>query len=374
MIIPNGERYNILQGDSYEVLKQLPSDSIDMCVTSPPYYGLRDYNSGEEEIGHEQTPMEYVQRLNQVFNEVNRVLKPTGTLWLNLGDTYNRNKEGNTEIYKNQKLSQASKNLNKKQYNGLPNKSLIGIPWRVAFALQDYGWVLRNDIIWHKPNPMPNSVTDRCSSSHEYIFLFSKKPSGYYFDYLAIEEPAQYTDVLESRKKEIIEDQNLLLDKIFKNEEHTEELAFPKFGGKKYPNSGSGSNNTYSGKQWCPKQKNMNREQIGQTLHSFHVHRSMGLPDKSYVVRRKRDVWTIPIKGYSGAHFATFPERLVEPCILAGCPKDGIVLDPFNGAGTTGVVALKNNRKYIGIELNQQYIDISRMRIAKETAQQTFDF
>ena len=183
--------HKILQGDSLTVLKSLPDESIDMCVTSPPYWGLRAYHSGDKEIGQEESPLDYVTKLKDVFHEVKRVLKPTGTLWLNLGDTYNGNKKGNTEIYKNPKLSEDS-TFNKKEFKGLPSKSLMGIPWRVAFALQDDGWVLRNDIIVAKVNPMPNSVTDRCASSHEYMFLFSKQPSGYYFDYEAIEEPASY--------------------------------------------------------------------------------------------------------------------------------------------------------------------------------------
>lgn len=336
--------YEIKWGDNGEVLKTLPDNFVDCCVTSPSYYNLRDYHAGEKEIGHEDTPEEYVLKLRDVFHEVKRVLKPTGTLWLNLGDSYDK------------------------------NKNLIGIPWRVAFALQDDGWVLRNDIIWHKINPMPNSVTDRCASSHEYMFLFSKQPSGYYFDYEAIEEPASYTEVLESRKRAFHENETLLDDEIFKPDTDASSLTFPKFGGNKYPNADSGADSTYSGKQWQPKQKNMLREENGQSNHSFHKRRAEGLPDESYVVRRKRDVWTIAIKGYTGAHFATFPEKLVEPCILAGCPKGGIVLDCFNGAATTGVVALKNHRRYLGIELNPEYIKISEERIAKATAQKTFNF
>lgn len=365
--------HKILQGDSLTVLKTLPDESIDMCVTSPPFWGLRAYHSGDEEIGQEESPLDYVAKLKDVFHEVKRVLKPTGTLWLNLGDTYNGNKNGNTEIYKNPKLSQDS-SFQKKEFKGLPSKSLMGIPWRVAFALQDDGWVLRNDIIWHKVNPMPNSVTDRCASSHEYMFLFSKQSSGYYFDYEAIEEPASYTEVLESRKRAAHENEPLLDDEMFKPDTDAPSLAFPKFGGNKYPNADSGADATYSGKQWQPKQKNMLREENGQPNHSFHERRAAGMKDEVYVVRRKRDVWTIPIKGYAGAHFATFPEKLVEPCILAGCPKGGIVLDCFNGAATTGIVALKNHRRYLGIELNPEYIRLSEERIAQETAQKTFNF
>ena len=328
-------------------MASIPNDSVDMVVTSPPFYQLRDYHSGEFEIGREESPLEYVAKLRDVFHEVKRVLKPTGTLWLNLGDTYNGNKKGNTEVNKNPELSKVSDAINKKEWKGIPPKSLIGIPWRVAFALQDDGWVLRNDIVWEKVNAMPNSAPDRCSSSHEYLFMFSKEPSGYYFDYEAIEEPAKFDEVIKS--KAVAQTESLF------GEEEAQATAAPyktniKFGGTKYPDSKSGADNTYSGNAWTPKTKG------------------------ECAVRRKRDVWSIPTKGYSGAHFATFPEKLVEPCILAGCPKGGIVMDVFSGAATTGVVALKNGRRYLGIELNPEYIKLSHERIAKETAQQTFGF
>lgn len=670
------KQYNIYEGDSLTVLKTLPDDSVDTVVTSPPYWGLRAYLAGDAEIGREETPLEYVAKLRDVFHEVKRVLKPTGTLWLNLGDTYNGNKKGNTEVNKNPELSKVSDAINKKEWKGIPPKSLIGIPWRVAFALQDDGWVLRSDIVWclsggtyvwtrtqkgdmpmlikdlarlrpetvklwngekwtqllgigksvhqedkqglllrsgeriyctdsHKfpvirdgkeilleaknirngdilkkcilpepdkaerpiyltddiawliglymadgsrsddmlqfalntgrknyylrireaveklgchaykwekgnrlhvnvsgkvinaiidefiggdtaygkhftpsvwmlkneclkkimegyldgdghfdvknnrfqlglcrniqlerdlrimaarlgasiilklsrsqytykgekkevpsyegewrwetsshgnnksrnevigrvpisatvfydltvadephvfalasgilthnckPNPLPNSAPDRCSSSHEYLFMFSKEPSGYYFDYEAIEEPAKFDKVIKS--KAVAQTESLF------GEEEAQATPAPyktniKFGGTKYPDSKSGADNTYSGNAWTPKTKG------------------------ECAVRRKRDVWSIPTKGYSGAHFATFPEKLVEPCILAGCPKGGIVMDVFSGAATTGVVALKNGRRYLGIELNPEYIKLSHERISKETAQQTFGF
>lgn len=363
------QEYDILQGDCAEVLKSLPDGMVDMCVTSPPYYGLRDYHAGDKEIGQEQTEDEYLARLSGVFHEVKRVLKPTGTLWLNLGDSYAQ------------------------------DKNLRGIPWRVAFALKDDGWTLRSDIIWHKCNAMPQSVSDRCSSSHEYLFMFSKCAKGYYFDYEAIEEPANYdgrkaTMLLGSPKHE---GQEILPDdkehdmasrphemlKFKKLTEHSdtpgtdgvEENAHTiKFGGKKYPGAGSGADATYSGRGWSPKYKNLMAEEKGQESHSMHKRRAEGLPDIMYAVRRKRDVWSIPTHGYEGAHFATFPEKLIEPCILAGCPKHGIVLDVFNGAGTTGVVALNNHRKYLGIELNPDYIELARQRIDHETAQMTLDF
>ena len=318
----------ILQGDCRDVLKTLPDDSIDCCVTSPPYYGLRTYHAGEKEIGREESPPEYVKSLADVFDEVRRVLKPTGTLWLNLGDTYN-----------------GARN----EWKGLPSKSLIGIPWRVAFALQYRGWVLRNDIIWWRENSMAESAPDRVSRSHEYIFMFSKLPSGYYFDYASIMEEA----VGAASNTDCAEDETPMLLDV----EATEQKSYSEVPDEVKAHF-----------------KNLHEEDKGQQNHSFHKRRAEGKKDIAYQKRRKRDVWSVPSHGFSEAHFATYPEKLIEPCVLAGCPKGGIVLDPFNGAATTGVVALKNNRSYLGIELNPEYIEISQKRIAKVTAQRTFDF
>lgn len=182
--------FTILEGDSLAVLKGIPDGSVDTCVTSPPYWGLRCYGAGSAEIGREQSPLAYVAAVAAVFREVRRVLKPTGTLWLNLGDTYNGNKRGNTEVRKNRATAANNAGIDKREFSALPPKSLLGMPWRVAFALMDDGWVLRNDIIWSKTNPLPNSATDRLSSAHEHIFLFAKEPSGYYFNYQAIQEPS----------------------------------------------------------------------------------------------------------------------------------------------------------------------------------------
>lgn len=326
------KEFEVLCGDSETVLKTLPDDSVDMCVTSPPYFSLRSYRAGEKEIGQEDSPIEFVNRLASVFRELRRVLKPCGTLWLNLGDTYNST------------------------WKELPTKNLLGIPWRVAFALQDDGWILRSDIIWHKPNALPNSCTDRCTTAHEYIFMFAKQPQ-YYFDYEAIEEEATGYD---GRKDTLLK-------------------GSPKYSQGDY--LADGTPNSFSSRgheRWkfkqIPQHKNLMEDEKGQTNHSFHKRRAEGLPDEVYPVRRKRDVWSVPTIGYEGAHFATFPEKLVEPCILAGCPKHGLVMDCFSGAGTTGVVAVKNHRRYIGIELNKEYVELSMKRIAEETAQQTFDF
>lgn len=339
--------YTIFQGDSRQVLTTLPDECVDVCVTSPPYYSLRAYGEDENEMGRETSPLEYVENLANLFDEVRRVLKPTGTLWLNLGDTYNGTNNGNTEVKKNPALSNSQDGLHKKEWKGLPVKSLIGIPWRVAFALQDRGWVLRNDIIWNRVNSMPESAPDRISRTHEYIFMFSKSPTGYYFDNDSIMEDAAGADISTADES----DTGVLFD-VAPDER------------KAYAEVSNDVKAHY---------KNLHDSEKGQTNHSFHKSRAEGVKDAVYQKRRKRDVWSVPSRGFSEAHFATFPEKLIEPCILAGCPKRGIVLDPFNGAATTGVVALKNRRRYIGIELYQKYIEISRRRIAKETAQQTFD-
>lgn len=385
----------ILQGDCLEVLKTLPDKSVDCCITSPPYYGLRDYGTGEwvggdpncphkrlskyspstttghaqeelrgnvgdaiykavcplcgavrvdKQIGLEETPEQYVQKLVDVFHEVKRVLKDDGTLWLNLGDSYwgsgSRGFDFTDVFTEASKLQQGSKgtidlhNLPKLVGNvdGYKNKDLIGIPWMVAFALRADGWYLRQDIIWHKPNPMPESVKDRCTKSHEYIFLLSKKPH-YYFDYEAIQEPAvgKYGD-----------DTTI------------------KFGGNKYGDNEDSHFQTYSGNTWKPKHKNLMYD--GQAPNTMHKRRAEGLPDEEYTVRNKRDVWSITTKAVKEAHFATYPEELVEPCVKAGSRVGGVVLDPFFGSGTTGKVAEQLNREYIGIDLNPEYIEIAKKR------------
>lgn len=350
--MPSGldiKEYDILQGDSVTVLRELPDDCVDLCVTSPPYFGLRAYGHDSQEMGRETSPIDYVNNLANLFDEVRRVLKPTGTLWLNLGDTYNGTKNGNTEVNKNPALAATQNGIHKKEWKGLPPKSLIGIPWRVAFALQDRGWILRNDIIWNRVNSMPESAPDRISRSHEYIFMFSKQPSGYYFDYESIME-----DAIGSTGESTAPDDRAPLMIDVETCEQSIYSEVPDEVKSHY--------------------KNLHDEEKGQPNHSFHKRRAEGKKDIAYQKRRKRDVWSVPSHGFAEAHFATYPENLIEPCILAGCPKGGIVLDPFNGAATTGVVALKNKRRYLGIELYPEYIEISRRRIARETAQGTFDF
>lgn len=331
--------YNkIINGNSLEVLKSLPDNSIDCCVTSPPYYALRDYGV-DGQIGLEETPEAYIAKLSDVFMEVYRVLKPNGTLWLNIGDSYNGNKKGNTEIVKNKVVAE-SNDFHKKLWAGAKQKDLIGIPWLLAFELRKRGWYLRQDIIWHKPNPMPESVTDRCTKSHEYIFLMSKSQK-YYFDYEAIQEEATGYD---GRK-----------DTMMK-------------GSKKYdtqimPNQSVQSMAKNGHERWKFKSKNCQYD--GQRPNSMHLAREAGMPDEVYPVRNKRDVWTVNTKPCKEAHFATYPFELIKPCILAGCPENGIVLDPFMGSGTTAIVARSLNRNYLGVELNPEYIKIAHRRLDK---------
>ena len=347
---------NIKIGDCLEVLKTLPKNHFDTVVTSPPYYGLRDYNTGtwvggdpncphkrltkiskdtatghanmydhgdvvgdaiyrqkcpicgaerkDSQIGLELTPQDYVRRLVEVFRGVRDTLKEDGTVWLNLGDTYHNYRADGLNVKQTlhkDKHDQPEVSPNRaNKIQGLKEKDLMGIPWRVAFALQEDGWYLRQDIIWHKPNPMPESVKDRCTKAHEYIFLLSKN-SHYYFDHEAIQEEATYKDVMRG-----------------------------------------GSTNRYE-------------------------QNNFGGDNKMYDTRNKRSVWTVNTKPYKEAHFAVFPTDLIEPCIKAGCPKDGHVLDPFGGSGTTGLVADRLNRNATIIELNKDYVEIAEDRLMGET-------
>jgi len=296
---------NILQGDCIESLKKLEDQSINTCITSPPYWGLRNYNDEEKQLGMEDTPEEFVNNLVNVFREIKRVLRDDGTVWLNLGDSYS---SGGRTTTTNQSL-RGDKDYGvtrPKPSKGIKPKDLIGIPWRVAFALQQDGWYLRQDIIWHKPNPMPESVRDRCTKAHEYIFLLSKNVK-YYYDHEAIKEDAKTPAV--SRNK-----------------------------------MGEGYQADYTkGKRFSDGE------------------RVWGSTKKN-----KRSVWKVSTKPFKGAHFATFPKDLIEPCVLAGCPEGGTVLDPFGGSGTTGIVAAQHNRNAVLLELNQEYIDLAKQRINKE--------
>lgn len=337
----------IYKGDSLEVLKTFEDNSIDCCVTSPPYYALRDYGVNGQ-IGLEETPEKYIERLTEVFMEVHRVLKPNGTLWLNIADSYNGSGGNHKEGQKNDTGFQGALGVRcggkGARVKGLKPKDLIGIPWMLAFSLRSAGWYLRQDIIWHKPNPMPESVTDRCTKSHEYIFLLSKSQK-YYFDYEAIQEEATGYD---GRK-----------DTIMK-------------GSKKYdtqimPNQSVQSMARNGHERWKFKAKNCQYDWQRPT--PMHLKGEIGMVDEVYPVRNKRDVWSINVKPNKEAHFATYPPELVSNCIIAGCPEDGIVLDPFMGSGTTGIVANKLGRHYVGIELNPEYVEMAERRIGLEKSQ-----
>jgi DNA modification methylase len=342
------ETNRIICGDNCEVMRTMPSESIDCCVTSPPYWGLRDYGH-DGQIGLESTPEEYVARMVEVFREVKRLLKDDGTLWLNLGDSYARNGGGvqskmNT-VHKmgvGQKATYLAGGMQSidKVPEGLKAKDLIGIPWRVAFALQADGWYLRQDIIWHKPNPMPESVTDRCTKSHEYVFLLSKS-ERYYYDQEALKEP-------------VAEDTEARYERGRSN-------------GHKYADGGPGNQTIAKGFDHMKKSGNKNKrwganETAIRTDGSGIVETQRGIPWEGSV-RNKRSVWTITTKPYSGAHFAVMPADLVKPCIMAGCREGGVVLDPFSGSGTTAMVARDLSCRYVGIELNPEYVEISLKRL-----------
>lgn len=315
-------------GDAISELRKLPERSVHCCVTSPPYWGLRDYGVAGQ-MGLEKTPDEYVARMVEVFREVRRVLRDDGTLWLNLGDCFatGAGKVGKCpgggaqgENWKGNRGSHSTGNSGKEAYRlkmgpmtqpnrmpipGLKPKDLVGIPWRVAFALQADGWWLRSEIIWHKPNPMPESVTDRPTKAHEQIFLLAKS-ERYYYDLDAVKESSsEFNKNGRARGRE-------------------------KFNGE---------------------------SAVDTKTRGWGSH--CGYGDS----RNRRTVWTVSTKPFKGAHFATFPPDLIEPCIKAGCPADGTVIDPFFGAGTTGLVATKLGRKYVGIELNPEYARMAEERI-----------
>lgn len=327
----------IILADALKALRSLPEKSVDCCVTSPPYYGLRDYGV-DGQIGLEETPAEYISKLVEVFREVRRVLKDYGTLWLNMGDSYagsgkGRNADG-TPCSGNSILREENAKfggiLPAARHFEYKRKDLMGIPWELALALRNDGWYLRQDIIWYKPNCMPESVKDRCTKSHEYIFLLSKSPK-YYFDGEAISEP-----VADSSVKRY--SQNIAAQKGSDRQPGKSngnmKACLPRYGGRKYTENPD--------KFYRTKSHNM---------YDFRPRRN------------KRDVWIVSTIGCKEAHFATFPEKLIEPCILAGCPAGGMVLDPFAGSGTTGVVANRHGRDFIGIELNPDYCKIMERRL-----------
>jgi len=319
----------------------LEDNSMDCCVTSPPYWGLRDYNSPGQ-IGLEKSPEEYVQKMVAVFNEVYRVLKPTGTLWLNLGDSY----AGNGGQFGSKKSTLHGRRAGEVEFGAatrfkkkgdLKPKDLVGIPWMVAFALRAAGWYLRQDIIWSKPNPMPESVKDRCTKAHEYIFMLSKERQ-YYYDAAAIRDAAAASSM--KRWSQDIECQK---------------------GSDRVPGKTNGKMKAVGG----PKKD----KQRGQPVRHAGFNESwdkITTEEQMSFGANKRSVWNVATKPFPEAHFATYPEELITPCILAGCPAGGIVLDPFIGAGTTGLVALSHGRQFIGFELNSDYIAIANKRLKQK--------
>lgn len=279
-------------GDCRHIMRKWASEGVEVqtCITSPPYFGLRDYGV-DGQIGLEETPEEYINNLVEVFRCVRDILSDDGTLWINIGDSYFSNRK--------------SSSVESKVYEGLKPKDLIGIPWMLAFALRNDGWFLRQDIIWNKPNSMPEAVTDRCGKSHEYIFLLSKSKS-YYFDHIAIKEPVSAATLLDGR---------------------------------------------------------MQRGTRGTKGEYAAIDGNCGFSEDG--MRNKRSVWTVNTKPYLGAHFAVFPEALILPCVLAGTKINDIVLDPFMGSGTTAAVAKKNNRNYLGCDLNIDYQTLQDDRLFK---------
>ena len=304
--------YCIYPGDCLASLRMMPDQSVQCCITSPPYWGLRDYGH-DGQIGLEETPDAYVHKMVAVFREVRRVLKDDGTLWLNLGDSYARQAGPEESKYATKHTLNVGQIAaydagaipTKKNVPppGLKPKDLVGIPWRVAFALQADGWWLRQDIIWHKPNPMPESITDRCTKAHEYVFLLTKS-SRYYYDAEPLYEPST----------------NRSCGNI-------QPAKAPRTGDVKH-------------------QTKINLHMIEAAEH-----------------RNRRSVWSIATQPYSGAHFAVMPEALAEPCLLAGSRPGDAVLDPFTGSGTVGAVAIRHGRSFIGCELNPEYIALARQRI-----------
>ena len=334
-------------GDCRETMRRWAAEGIkaQTCITSPPYYGLRDYGR-DGQIGLEETPQMYVDAMVEVFRCVWDVLEDDGTLWLNIGDTY-YNYRGRTDAFCKQTVSKTMQDLpshsptRNNKLEGLKGKDLIGIPWMLAFALRADGWYLRQDIIWHKPNPMPESVKDRCTKAHEYIFLLSKSDK-YHFDSVAIEEPIQ--DVTALRMLRGVSDTHKNVNGAPGQTKHT--MNQPRPNVRKEFDSSMGGGGT-----------------------SFVGHSGYKKADGTLMIkptRNKRSVWTVNTKPFKGAHFAVFPEELIEPCILAGAPADSIVLDPFMGSGTTAAMALRLGRKYLGCELNEDYKPLQDSRIAKE--------
>ena len=380
-------------GNCLDVLKKMPAKSIHTCVTSPPYWGLRDYGN-DGQLGLEKTPKEFVDNLVKVFREVKRVLRDDGTLWLNLGDSYSSG--GRTSTTNQTVRGDKDYGVTRPAVcKDIKPKDLVGIPWKVAFALQEDGWYLRQDIIWNKPNPMPESVKDRCTKAHEYIFLLSKQPK-YYFDNESIKDKS-LTQNIQSNNQKLSKYKNFEEEKKYRQGIHHKRgenivISRPKLPSKKqfldFIKSRTNANflveNTNIKKttieHWFrnddgfsfPKKDDWLKindlvndwseeyNSINYALTYEETHFDTVITNES---KNKRSVWTVTTKPYKEAHFATYPPNLIEPCILAGCPKGGTVLDPFGGSGTTALVADRLGRDAIIIELNKEYAKIAEKRL-----------
>jgi len=356
---------SVIIGDCRDKLREMSAGSVHTCVTSPPYFGLRDYGH-DGQIGLEETPEAFVAQLVSVFREVRRVLRDDGTIWLNLGDSYASSPPGNTTKGVSAKSGLNGVNGASGKYRetldaghatkrdtskiaGIKPKDLIGIPWRVAFALQADGWYLRQDIIWAKPNPMPESVRDRCTKAHEYVFLLSKGPR-YYFDADAIAEPLGEASVARLA-------QNVEGHAGSERVPGKTNGAMKAVGGRR-----AAGNKTHKGQTAYEEGEERFRTKAG--LVSFAERERAKVEAGDLVgTRNKRSVWNVATQPFKEAHFATYPPELIEPCILAGCPVGGTVLDPFGGAGTTGLVADRLQRNAVLCELNPDYAAIALRRL-----------
>ncbi|HXJ00953.1 MAG TPA: site-specific DNA-methyltransferase [Micropepsaceae bacterium] len=354
----------ILIGDCRDVLKTLPDESVHCVVTSPPYWGLRDYGNGVAGIGLEHTIDEHMAALAKVFHEARRVLRADGTLWVNYGDAYAGHNLPGWRAGNEAKNGGASNKNGVGYVDGLKPKDLIGLPWRLAFALQAAGWYLRQDIIWHKPNPMPESITDRCTKAHEYLFLLSKS-ARYYFDQEAILEecsPNTHARLAQDLEAQIGSERAHAGGKTNGN---MKAVARRGGGNRSHKfteayDGGADEHRTKAGlAAFADKQRKIAEAGSGVKNNDSFVDAC----SLSVTKRNKRSVWTVGSEPFSQAHFATFPPTLIEPCILAGCPKGGTVLDPFGGAGTTALVADRHGRNSILIELNPEYAAMAKRRI-----------
>jgi DNA modification methylase len=354
------KQHRVLIGDCIESMRTLPDKSVQMCVTSPPYYGLRDYGV-DGQIGLEETPAEFIARLVEVFREARRVLREDGTAWVNMGDSYagsrcGGNSQSITRVGRDESVTAAkvrrtvasrrrdNEAIPRSDYAvpGFKPKDMMGMPWRLAFALQDDGWYLRQDIIWHKPNPMPESVRDRCTKAHEYIFLLSKSPK-YFYNQSAILEPCS-----PNTHNRLSQD---VLAQIGSDRAN---------GGAKSNGNMKAVARKSNGVGWGHGTDGDERAR-GRIKDNDSMNSALAVMPTE---RNKRSVWTVPTHSFKGAHFATFPPELIRPCILAGAPRGGVVLDPFGGAGTTAVVAMQEGRKSILCELNPDYAAMAERRIA----------